>query len=70
MIRHFAGDVCYETEHFLTKNNDTIHTELLEVLCGSTHPFVEELFPEEFEGFGNDDAQVGPTGGRFMSIAM
>ncbi|KAL7669053.1 hypothetical protein ACOME3_009724 [Neoechinorhynchus agilis] len=33
MIRHFAGAVVYSTRDFIDKNNDSIHTSLLETLA-------------------------------------
>jgi len=32
LVRHFAGAVCYETAHFIEKNNDALHASL-EVLA-------------------------------------
>ena len=28
LVRHFAGAVCYETAHFIDKNNDALHASL------------------------------------------
>jgi myosin-6 len=28
LIRHFAGAVCYQTHHFIEKNNDALHDSL------------------------------------------
>ncbi|VDL74370.1 unnamed protein product [Nippostrongylus brasiliensis] len=28
LVRHYAGTVCYQTAHFLDKNNDTLHNSL------------------------------------------
>jgi myosin-6 len=68
VIRHFAGNVLYETEGFLHKNNDTIHDGLLQVLAESAAPFVTELVPpsatEEEKGVAH-----GPQGGRFKSVS-
>jgi hypothetical protein len=41
VVRHFAGEVLYETHRFLDKNNDTIHDELIDVLAESSLPFVQ-----------------------------
>ena len=34
-MRHFAGNVCYMAAHFLDKNNDTLHADFENALCGS-----------------------------------
>jgi myosin-6 len=28
LVRHFAGAVCYQTAHFIEKNNDALHASL------------------------------------------
>ena len=28
LVRHFAGAVCYQTQHFIEKNNDALHDSL------------------------------------------
>eukprot|EP00051_Salpingoeca_urceolata_P000871 m.36831 g.36831 ORF g.36831 m.36831 type:complete len:1395 (+) comp11051_c0_seq2:57-4241(+) len=69
VIRHFAGDVLYETARFLDKNNDSIHADLTALLVRSTSPFVADLFAVMA---GSDDAaasQHGPSGGRFKSVS-
>ena len=68
VLRHFAGDVTYETDGFLDKNNDTIHDSLLGVLSESGSPFVTELRPAESED-DRKDAKFGPQGGRFKSVS-
>ena len=65
MIRHFAGNVLYETEGFLHKNNDTIHDGLLQVLSESSAPFVKELVKDQV---AEKDVTHGPQGGRFKSV--
>lgn len=48
IVLHFAGHVCYETEGFLEKNNDTIHDELLSVprvISSLCHQFLVSTLP-------------------------
>jgi myosin-6 len=66
VLRHFAGDVTYETDGFLDKNNDTIHDSLLEVLSVSKSAFVAGLRPAETEA---EASKYGPQGGRFKSVS-
>ncbi|XP_061610261.1 myosin VIa isoform X1 [Phyllopteryx taeniolatus] len=44
IVRHFAGAVCYETNKFVEKNNDALHTSLECLLSESSDRFIRELF--------------------------
>ncbi|KAL5708068.1 hypothetical protein ACHQM5_018903 [Ranunculus cassubicifolius] len=44
-ICHYAGDVTYQTEHFLDKNKDYVVAEHQSLLNASESPFVSSLFP-------------------------
>ncbi|VDD94836.1 unnamed protein product [Enterobius vermicularis] len=44
LIRHFAGSVCYETNQFLEKNNDALHTSLKILIQQSSVPYICSLF--------------------------
>jgi myosin heavy subunit len=39
LVRHFAGAVCYQTQHFIEKNNDALH-DSLEMLAQVTFQIV------------------------------
>ena len=65
VLKHFAGEVVYETARFLDKNNDTIHDDLTSLLTRSSVPFVAALFPRQ----DDDESTYGATGGRFKSIS-
>ncbi|RQM22676.1 hypothetical protein B5M09_003833 [Aphanomyces astaci] len=43
-VVHYAGTVVYSTAGFCDKNKDSVHPEALELLVGSTLPFVTSLF--------------------------
>eukprot|EP00117_Sycon_ciliatum_P041054 scpid20544/ scgid30089/ Unconventional myosin-VI; Unconventional myosin-6 len=45
VVRHYAGAVCYETGHFLEKNNNTLHDNLEMLMQQSEDEFVMKLFP-------------------------
>eukprot|EP00462_Mataza_sp_D1_P023215 CAMPEP_0175129960 /NCGR_PEP_ID=MMETSP0087-20121206/5753_1 /TAXON_ID=136419 /ORGANISM="Unknown Unknown, Strain D1" /LENGTH=1504 /DNA_ID=CAMNT_0016412149 /DNA_START=25 /DNA_END=4539 /DNA_ORIENTATION=- len=47
VIKHYAGDVEYDTFGFLEKNRDTLTTDLLEMLYTSTSPYIQALFPSD-----------------------
>eukprot|EP00035_Acanthoeca_spectabilis_P040063 m.67090 g.67090 ORF g.67090 m.67090 type:complete len:1274 (+) comp9847_c0_seq3:175-3996(+) len=65
VIKHFAGQVCYEVAEFLNKNNDTIHDELLQTLQGSTSAMTAALSPPA----DSEVVSYGPSGGRFKSVS-
>uniref|UniRef100_F6HS30 Myosin-6 n=1 Tax=Vitis vinifera TaxID=29760 RepID=F6HS30_VITVI len=44
-IYHYAGDVTYQTEHFLDKNKDYVVAEHQSLLSASRCSFVADLFP-------------------------
>lgn len=46
-IKHYAGEVDYEVEGFLFKNQDTLWNSLREAMQGSSNPLMEVLFPAE-----------------------
>jgi len=47
LIRHFAGAVCYETQSFIEKNNDALHTSLKVLMVEAENPLMRELFCQE-----------------------
>ncbi len=53
LIRHFAGAVCYQTRHFIEKNNDALHASLEALVQECRNPFVQALF------LGGADGDVG-----------
>lgn len=44
LIRHFAGAVCYETQHFIEKNNDALHASLEGLMLDSKNSLLKSLF--------------------------
>lgn len=46
LIRHYAGSVCYETKHFVEKNNDQLHNSLEILIEQSTSPLLVSLFTQ------------------------
>lgn len=50
IVRHFAGAVCYETQEFISKNNDALTADLAFLMDSSKDPFTRMLFePKEGE---------------------
>ncbi|CAI2322616.1 unnamed protein product [Caenorhabditis sp. 36 PRJEB53466] len=44
LIRHYAGSVCYETRHFVEKNNDQLQNSLEMLIEQSSIPLIISLF--------------------------
>lgn len=44
LIRHFAGAVCYQTVHFIEKNNDALHASLESIIQESKNNLIQKLF--------------------------
>ncbi|XP_077444123.1 unconventional myosin-VI-like [Stigmatopora argus] len=62
IVRHFAGAVCYETNKFVEKNNDALHTSLELLLRESSDRFIRELF----DNANNGKPRAGKLG--FISV--
>jgi myosin heavy subunit len=45
-IRHYAGEVTYQSSGFLEKNRDTLTVDLVEMVATSQLPLMRQLFPE------------------------
>ena len=45
VIKHYAGDVTYDTTGMLDKNKDTLPKDLTICACTSKDPFINILFP-------------------------
>eukprot|EP01129_Flabellula_baltica_P002905 TRINITY_DN12788_c0_g1_i1.p1 TRINITY_DN12788_c0_g1~~TRINITY_DN12788_c0_g1_i1.p1 ORF type:complete len:1025 (-),score=286.40 TRINITY_DN12788_c0_g1_i1:18-3092(-) len=46
-IKHYAGEVTYESEGFCDKNKDTLNVDIINCMKSSTLPFLVAAFPEE-----------------------
>eukprot|EP00054_Salpingoeca_dolichothecata_P025400 m.177618 g.177618 ORF g.177618 m.177618 type:complete len:1031 (-) comp25343_c1_seq7:140-3232(-) len=46
-ITHYAGQVTYNVEGFCERNRDVLFPDIIELLKGSTDPFIQALFPED-----------------------
>ncbi|KAJ8921386.1 hypothetical protein NQ315_003002 [Exocentrus adspersus] len=44
LVRHFAGAVCYQTKHFIDKNNDALHASLEGIIQDSKNKLIQTLF--------------------------
>ena len=46
-IKHYAGEVVYESNGFIEKNKDTLYDDLIEVMQMSNLPLMVSWFPED-----------------------
>ncbi|GBG33017.1 Myosin-VIIa [Hondaea fermentalgiana] len=56
-VRHFAGVVEYDVIEFPRKNTDTLHSDLIMLMSGSTRPFVRGLFQRDVDEFSREQEQ-------------
>ncbi|CAO1430727.1 unnamed protein product [Diamesa hyperborea] len=61
LVRHFAGAVCYNTNHFIEKNNDALHASLEGLVQESANPLLGKLFSQ---------ANVVSTKGKLSFISV
>jgi myosin-5 len=57
-LAHYAGPVSYAAAGFLEKNRDTLSSDLIELMAGSSHPLLAGIGAEAAEG-----AVAGAAGG-------
>jgi len=63
LIRHFAGAVCYQTRHFIEKNNDALHGSLEGIMLESGNSLIKQLFTSNA---GDTSARRGKL--NFLSV--
>lgn len=49
IVKHYAGDVVYDTQNFLEKNRDTLTMDLLEAVMQSKNKLLNVLFPPKMD---------------------
>lgn len=55
VIHHYAGEVCYDVEGFLEKNQSKAGEDVTNLLQGSQEPIVALLYSHSYELFGAQD---------------
>jgi myosin-5 len=63
-IRHYAGDVMYDASGFVTKNQDTLPTDLMDCAMTSTN----QIIAQEIANTGAASGSAGGGGGRNISM--
>eukprot|EP00004_Rigifila_ramosa_P020691 TRINITY_DN5403_c0_g1_i2.p1 TRINITY_DN5403_c0_g1~~TRINITY_DN5403_c0_g1_i2.p1 ORF type:complete len:1321 (-),score=360.16 TRINITY_DN5403_c0_g1_i2:49-3759(-) len=58
VVRHFAGEVCYNTTTgFLDKNNDALLEDLVQLIDSSNSELVRSLFAEDIEALKDQEGR-------------
>ncbi|XP_072043238.1 unconventional myosin-XV-like [Amphiura filiformis] len=65
-IRHYAGKVYYSAENFLTKNKDTLKSDVMDMFINSRSKIISEMF-RVYQQQEEEKAMIGGSRGRFMS---
>eukprot|EP00117_Sycon_ciliatum_P034727 scpid4751/ scgid26450/ Myosin-VIIa; Protein crinkled len=68
-VRHFAGDVYYESRGFLEKNRDTFSADLIDLLTVSKCAFLASLFLKE-KKMGTETRKKSPTLGAQFKTSL
>lgn len=65
VVRHYAGEVLYNTEGFVDSNRDLLQPALIDLMVSSSSRFVQEIFsqPSQFEAHSHGEASSGQGGG-------
>ncbi|XP_022087036.1 unconventional myosin-Ib-like [Acanthaster planci] len=69
-LQHYAGEVTYEVDGFIDKNNDLLFRDLSELMFKCEHMLLQEMFPEGNPQFGSNK-RPPTTGFQFrLSVAQ
>eukprot|EP00033_Pygsuia_biforma_P000887 GCRY01001026.1.p1 GENE.GCRY01001026.1~~GCRY01001026.1.p1 ORF type:complete len:1811 (+),score=621.26 GCRY01001026.1:127-5559(+) len=80
-IKHYAGEVTYDTERWLNKNRDPLQEDLKKLMLASSIPLIMDIFDDHFLAAGNpssaansrrreSDAGVrGKKGAKFQFVS-
>ena len=66
-IRHFAGDVCYVGANFSDKNNDTLHSDFVQLCSGSSLALLSALYTTEGDAGGRKANTFNSVSRRFIN---
>ena len=66
-VLHFAGEVSYCVVDFIDKNNDTLYTDLEQLMVGSSQPLVAEMFDDA--GLAAAEEALGEEAGGWTPSA-
>eukprot|EP00743_Colponemidia_sp_Colp-15_P007995 GILK01008660.1.p1 GENE.GILK01008660.1~~GILK01008660.1.p1 ORF type:complete len:2044 (+),score=493.00 GILK01008660.1:237-6368(+) len=64
-VKHYAGDVVYDSKSFLDKNKDQMSADLLTVLETSRNRFIQSLFPSSADDASKKKGRKMTLGAQF-----
>ncbi|XP_047136669.1 unconventional myosin-Ia isoform X1 [Hydra vulgaris] len=67
-LRHYAGDVIYNVNGFIDKNNDLLFKDMSQAMFMCSHPFLKDMFDEGNPG--NNNKKRPPTVGSQMKSSV
>lgn len=67
LIRHFAGAVCYNTEQFIEKNNDALHSSLEALVQECNNPLLKNLFAAKGSSSSKGKLSFISVGSKFKT---
>jgi len=67
-LKHFAGDVIYNVNGFIDKNNDLLFKDMSQAMYNCDHLFLKEMFPEG--DASNKNKKRPPTVGTQMKTSV
>jgi myosin heavy chain 9/10/11/14 len=68
IITHYAGEVPYKIDNWLTKNIDPLNDDLKDVLYASKNDLMSKLFQQDIKDRG--DSQKKTRGTKFMTVSQ
>jgi len=67
-LRHYAGDVTYDVNNFIDKNNDPLFRDMSVTMYHCCHALLKDMFPEGSPKYANKKRP--PTMGTQMKISV
>jgi myosin heavy subunit len=65
VVKHYAGDVCYESAAFLEKSKDQLNDDAIALLTTSGFKMLQSWFTEMKEGSGSGLGKKATLGQKF-----
>eukprot|EP00112_Aurelia_sp_Birch-Aquarium-sp1_P006606 Seg1725.5 transcript_id=Seg1725.5/GoldUCD/mRNA.D3Y31 product="Unconventional myosin-Ib" protein_id=Seg1725.5/GoldUCD/D3Y31 len=67
-LKHYAGDVTYDVNNFIDKNNDPLYRDMSVTMYNCNHVLLKDMFPEGNPSY--DNKKRPPTIGTQMKVSV
>ncbi|XP_065053093.1 unconventional myosin-Ia-like [Rhopilema esculentum] len=67
-LKHYAGDVTYDVNNFIDKNNDPLYRDMSVAMYNCSHLLLKDMFPEGNPSYKNKKRP--PTVGTQMKVSV